>query len=56
MRNKCEANHVMKPEGMYYYVCHVLKDLTQHCAINSILHKTNGSKKLFIENFILIKK
>ena len=30
MRNKCEANHVLYRDGIYYYVRRVPHDLTSH--------------------------
>ena len=30
MRNKCEANHVLYRDGIYYYVWRVTHDLTSH--------------------------
>ena len=30
MRNKCEANHVLYPDGVYYYVRRMPYDLTSH--------------------------
>ena len=30
MRNKCEANHVLYRDGVYYYVRRVPYDLTSH--------------------------
>ena len=30
MRNKCEANHVLYRDGVYYYVGRVPYDLTSH--------------------------
>ena len=30
MRNKCEANHMLYREGVYYYIRRVPHDLTSH--------------------------
>ena len=48
MRNKCEANHVLYRDGVYYYVRRVPYDLTFHYDVKGFVSALKPNQLLLL--------
>ena len=48
MRNKCEANHVLYHDGIYYYVRRVPYDLTFHYDVKGFVSALKPNQLLLL--------